>query len=218
MSIEKFATFDKINPMTKRAYISESRKAQSQNTKNRILAAARTLFASKGFEQVTIEEIAQKAEVSSPTIYAIFKSKRGILFILMDEALAPEKFEALVERGKKEKSPRKRLENAARIARQLYDAEKEQFDFLRGASLLDPVLKEMELEKERRRYQRQEEIVSTMHAEKAFKADISLEKARDILWAFTGRDLYRMMVIERAWSADEYEKWLGNLLITALLK
>lgn len=204
--------------MTKRAYRSESRKAQSQKTKNRILAEARVLFASRGFEQVTIDEIAQKAEVSTPTIYAIFQSKKGILFVLMDEALAPEKFEALVEQGKKEKSPRKRLANSARIARQLYDAEKEQFDLLRGASLLDPVFKELEMEKEQRRYLRQEEVITSMYAEKVFQEGISLEKARDILWAFTGRDIYRMMVIERGWTADDYEKWLSQLLIQTLLK
>ncbi|MCE5318547.1 MAG: TetR/AcrR family transcriptional regulator [Parachlamydia sp.] len=202
----------------KRAYNSESRKAQSQNTKNRILSVSKELFASKGFEKVTIEEIAQKAEVSSPSIYAIFQSKRGILFALMDEALAPEKFEALVETGKKEKSPGKRLENTSRMTRQLYDAEREQFDLLRGASLLDPVFKELELEKERRRFQRQEEFVQTMYAEKLFKKDLSLERVRDILWAFTGRDLYRMMVIERDWSSNDYEQWLAKLLIETLLK
>lgn len=42
-------------------------------------------------------------------------------------------------------------------------------------------------------------------------------KARDILWALTGRDMYRMLVIEQGWSSDEYEKWLTQLLINTLI-
>ena len=201
----------------KRPYNSSSRKAQSQKTKNRILACAKMLFESKGFETVTIEEIAQEAQVSAPCIYALFQSKRGVLLGLMDEALPSEQFEALVEQGKKETCPRKRLEITARIARQLYDAEKNQLTFLRGASILDPVFKGLEIERERRRHQRQKETVETMAQAKAFKNELSLSKIRDILWAFTGRDLYRMLVVERGWSSDEYEKWLAELLIQVLL-
>lgn len=201
----------------KRSYNSESRQAQSQKTKNRILAAAKMLFESKGFEKVTIEEIAREAGVSAPSIYSIFQSKRGILLDLMDEALPPEQHAALVEQVKREKCPRKRLEITATIARQLYDAEKTQLNFLRGASILDPVFKGLEVERERRRYQRQKETVEAMANEKAFKDNLSLSKVRDILWAFTGRDLYRMLVIEQGWSSNEYEKWLGDLLIQTLL-
>ncbi len=201
----------------KRSYNSESRQAQSLKTKNRILASAKMLFESKGFESVTIDEIAREAQVSTPSIYSIFQSKRGVLLGLMDEALPLEEFEALVELGKKETSPYRRLEITARIARLLYDAEKTQLSFLRGASILDPVFKSLETERERRRYQRQKEIVETMAQEKAFTESLSVAKIRDILWTFTGRDIYRMLVVERGWSSDEYEKWLSNLLIQVLL-
>jgi AcrR family transcriptional regulator len=172
------------------------------------------LIESKGFEKVTIEEIAREAQVSAPSIYSIFQSKRGILLGLMDEALPPEQHAALVEQGRKEKCPRKRLEITATISRQLYEA---QLSFLRGASILDPVFKGLEIERERRRYQRQKETVETMANEKAFTDSLSISKVRDILWAFTGRDFYRMLVVERGWSSDEYEKWLAELLIQVLL-
>ena len=72
----------------KRPYNSKSRQTQSQKTKNRILASAKMLFESKGFDKVTIDEIAREAQVSAPSIYSIFQSKRGILLGLMDEALS----------------------------------------------------------------------------------------------------------------------------------
>lgn len=201
----------------KRVYNSESRLAQSQKTKSRILSAAKKLFESKGFEKITIEEIAKRSLVSAPTIYSIFQSKRGILLALMDNALSPEQHKSLVEQGRNEKSPNKRLEITARIARQLYDAEKMQLNLLRGAFILDPEFKELEIEFERRRYKRQEETIKMMAKEKVFNEKIPLSKIRDILWVFTGRDIYRMLVLERNWSSDEYEKWLGKLLIQTLL-
>ena len=69
----------------KRIYHSETRQAQAVQTKRRILASAKYLFQSKGFEGLTIEELAQAAEVSAPTIYGLFQSKRGVLRALMDE-------------------------------------------------------------------------------------------------------------------------------------
>lgn len=206
-----------MSTQKKRSYNSTSRQTQSQKTKNRILASAKMLFESKGFEEVTIEEIAREAQVSAPSIYSIFQSKRGVLLGLLDEALPSEQHAALVEQGKNEKSPSKRLEITASISRQLYDAEKAQLSFLRGASILDPVFKGLEIERERRRYLRQKEAVETMANENAFKPHFSISKVRDILWAFTGRDYYRMLVIERSWSSDEYEKWLADLLIQTLL-
>lgn len=203
-----------MSTQKKRIYRSQTRQAQAQQTKRRILASAQMFFEAKGFEQVTVDEIAKEAQVSVPSIYAIFQSKRGVLLGLMDEALAPELFEALVEQSKRETCPRKRLAITASIARQIYDAEKAQASFLRGASILDPVFKGLELERERRRYQRQKETVESMAG--AFASHLSLSKIRDILWAFTGRDLYRMLVLERGWSSDEYEKWLSDLLIQTL--
>jgi hypothetical protein len=35
---------------------------------------------------------------------------------------------------------------------------------------------------------------------------------------YTGRDVYRMLVLERGWSSDEYEGWLAETLIKALME
>lgn len=202
----------------KRTYNSENRNAQAAQTRNRILEAAKQLFHSEGFECVTIEKLAQAADVSIPTVYSLFQSKRGVLFALMDEALPTERFNALVEEGKKEKSPKKRLMLSAKLSRQLYDSERAQIDIFQGVSVLAPEFKEQQKEREQRRYVRQEEFVSSLMKDKALLKGLSLSQARDILWAFTGRDIYRMFVIERGWTSDEYENWLAQLLIKTLIK
>ncbi|MBS1988485.1 TetR/AcrR family transcriptional regulator [Candidatus Dependentiae bacterium] len=202
----------------KRAYNSESRVAQAAQTKNRILEAAKRLFQAEGFDCVTIEKLAKQADVSAPTIYALFQSKLGIVRALMDEALPTDQREALVLKFVQEQSGEERLKISAKIARQMYDAERAQIDIFRGASVLAPEFKDLEKEREERRYKRQEEGVKVMAKEKILAQGMSATKARDILWAFTGRDMYRMFVVQRGWSSDEYEQWLAEILIKTLLE
>ncbi len=202
---------------SKRSYNSQSRQTKAAETRSRILEAAKRLFQSVGFELVTIDQLAQAAEVSAPTIYALFHSKRGILHALLDEALPSTQREALVAEAKLIKSPTKRILYGAKIARQMYDAERDQMGLLQGASVLAPEFKELELERERRRYQRQEESVKSLAKQKALIKGLTITQARDIAWAFTGRDLYRMLVVERKWSSDQYEEWIGQMLIKSLI-
>lgn len=201
----------------KRPYRSVARNAQAAQTRGRILVAAKNLFESEGFECVTIEKIAQSGNVSIPTVYALFQSKRGVLRALMDEVLPADQFDALVEMSIQEKSPEIRLSISAKIARQMYDAEKVQMNLFRGAVVLAPEFKELEKEREMRRYSRQEVTIKAMVREKSLAKGLSEAKARDILWAFTGRDMYRMLVVEQGWASEDYEKWLAQLLINNLM-
>ena len=204
--------------MKKRTYNSESRKMQAQETRVRVLSSARTLFESRGFERTTIEEIAQSAKVSPPTVYALFQSKIGILRDIMDAVLSHEHYEKLIRKTVIEQSPAKRLAMAATISRELYDAEREQLGTLQSVSILDAELKKFEVEREKRRYQRQEKSFTETVRLGGLATGLDVQKARDILWAFTGRDLYRLLVIERGWTSDEYELWLAHVLEKILIK
>lgn len=201
----------------KRVYNSKAREAQAEETKSRILEAAKVLFQQKGFDQVTIGELAEAAAVSMPTVYAVFKSKRGVLQSLIDTALPQDQFEHLVHDSMKENLPERRLQATAKLARKLYDAEKELMDILKGASVVSPELRKLEVEREERRYDRQGEYVKQLKKDGHLLQGLTLQKARDTLWALTGRDMYRMFVIERSWSSNAYEKWLADILVKSLL-
>lgn len=56
-----------------------NRKRQAEITKNTIYTRAREMFRQRGFDNVTIEEIAEAAGVSVGTIYYYFKSKQEIM-------------------------------------------------------------------------------------------------------------------------------------------
>jgi len=52
-----------------------------------LIEVGRALFAEKGFESVTVEEIAQTAKVSKPVVYEHFGSKDGLYAVVVDREM-----------------------------------------------------------------------------------------------------------------------------------
>ncbi len=55
--------------------------------REQLIAIARRLFAAKGFESVTVEEIAAKADVSKPVVYEHFGGKEGLYAVIVDREM-----------------------------------------------------------------------------------------------------------------------------------
>ena len=58
--------------------------ALNSDKAGRILASALTVFAAKGYQNATIQEISKSAEVSEGTIYEYFKNKEDLLFSTLE--------------------------------------------------------------------------------------------------------------------------------------
>jgi AcrR family transcriptional regulator len=201
-----------------RKYNSETRVAQAEATKKNILTSAKSLFTSKGFEKTTIGGIAVKAKVSPPTVYALFKSKEGILKELIQVTLFGPQYELLIEKYRALEDPIEALKIAAPITRAIYDAENTEIAFLRGACFLSPELNKISRDVERQRYERQEPTILKLQAHHLLKPGLDVKLARDIMWTLTSYENYRLLVIESEWPSDDYEKWLSDLLVRALVK
>ena len=65
------------------------------DVRERLLAGATGLFASKGYASTTVREIVERAGVTKPVLYYYFRSKEGIYLELMREPFG--KFASLVE-------------------------------------------------------------------------------------------------------------------------
>lgn len=52
--------------------------------REQLVDVGRKLFAAKGFEAVSVEEVASKAEVSKPVIYEHFGGKEGLYAVIVD--------------------------------------------------------------------------------------------------------------------------------------
>ena len=122
----------------KRKYNSQNRRNKAAQTRETIAEAAKELFARRGYESVTIEEIAVKAGVPVPTVYGLFKSKKGILKEVIERALFGREYEALIQQTKQIRHPLQRLRGVAKIARSVYDSERAGMNLLRGAVVVAP--------------------------------------------------------------------------------
>jgi AcrR family transcriptional regulator len=203
---------------TKRPYDSSSRQAAAQHAQHRLLEAARQSFLASGIDAVTIAEIAEKAEVSVSSVYALFESKAGILRALMSRAIFNADYERVAARLRAVTDPHEALRLTAAVARSIYEGEAKELALLRGAASFSPALEKLEAEFEDRRYELQSARIELLFELDAQRLGLSFERARDIMWMFTSRDCYRMLVVEKRWPPDEYEKWLAGLLLRELTK
>ncbi|MCQ4638388.1 TetR/AcrR family transcriptional regulator [Anaerovorax odorimutans] len=63
------------------------RELNKKKCRARILRASRRLFSSKGYESTTIEDVADRAEVSKATLYNYFPNKESLLIGIAEEEL-----------------------------------------------------------------------------------------------------------------------------------
>jgi AcrR family transcriptional regulator len=208
----------KSKPNLPRRYNSESRRANALESKRRILGVAKVLFSERGIDRVTIDEVSAAAGVSSPTVYALFRSKAGILQALIEGAFFGERYAVVAERTKTTNDPIELMHITASISRVIFDTEREEIGLMRGSSAFSPELKQVETEFERIRFELQEARARLLVKKFPAARALGLAKVRDIMWMYTGRDIYRMFVLERGWSSDAYEEWLAKTLIQALTK
>ena len=201
----------------KRLYKSLVRQRQAGDTRRRIVDATRELLQSQGYAGMTIEAIAERAEVSAQSVYAIFKSKTGILMELLDQSTFGADYEEAVRQALSASDPESRLRLAAPIARQIHNAQSATFDLLRGSGVVAPELAKLEQERECLRYERQERMIMSLRDAGRLLPELTYSTARDILWMLTGRDVYRMLVRERKWSSQKYQDWLADTLVRSLL-
>src|SRR6202012_3707552 len=65
-----------------------SRRIQKEATRKRVIAAAREIFDTRGYEGATIREIARHAGVSVGSVFTTFASKGEVLSEVMQQRLA----------------------------------------------------------------------------------------------------------------------------------
>jgi AcrR family transcriptional regulator len=202
----------------KRQYESELRNEAANATRRRVLNAAKTLFVRHGIDGVTIAQIADKAGVAASTVYATYKSKEGILRGLLRAALFGPRFEEAQAKLAGVTDPVALIRLSAHIARAIYEGESSELGLMRGASAYSPALRKLEQEFENNRFEMQEERNKLLFAQSKQRSGLALDEARRLLWMYTSRDIYRMLVQEGGWTPDRYQQWLSDTLVNALVR
>lgn len=202
----------------RRAYVSVQREKSAETTRTRVLRAASSLFSRRGIDAVTIDEIAARASVGGSTVYAIYGSKAGVLRALLETTLFGKAYRSALTRLEGALDPVERLAMTASVARAIYESESREIALIRGAGAFSPALRRLEQGLEERRYRLQAQRVYGLHAAKLLRKGLTLPKARRLVWMYTARDVYRLLVLEGGWSNDAYEAWLRETLVAALVR
>src|SRR5260370_31765454 len=105
----------------KRPYHSQVRQRQAEETRRRILEAARSLLESRGYAVTTLEAIAEMAEVSAKTIAAVFGSKRALLAAVINPEAFSTPVKLLIEELRATEDPSRQVSLVAQITRQAYE-------------------------------------------------------------------------------------------------
>jgi len=209
-----------IKPVkTTRTYNGALRAEQAQMTRARILDAARRLLVSGTYSSVTMEEIAKEAGVSYQTMYAIFGTKLRLAQGLIEVGF-PHVADALklLDALRQSDNPELGLRTAARVSRLIYEICADLLRFIRESG--DPALLAHYREREEQRLTDMTRFGLPAMLERSgrLRAGISSSEAVAVIWALTGPDQYTQLVFQRGWTPSRYEDWLGNALISMLLR
>ncbi len=203
---------------TSRRYQSELREAQALETRARIRAAARRLFASDGFAATTIVAVAREAKVSVPTVYAVFGSKAGIVRELMDELEQEAGGNDAAASILGEDDPHRRLEKFAAWIRSLFETGAPVFRAARAARLAgDEDAAGLADVGNARRHEGARFLADGFVAQSCLRDGLSVERAADTIFLLSSAELYFLATDARGWTADQYEAWLRDTLMDAVL-
>lgn len=165
---------------------------------------------------VSVGDIALAAAVSAPTLYALFQSKAGVLKAVVERSFFGARYAEIAKQAEKAREPEEILRITASISRVILDTEREEIGLMRGVSALSPELKAIETELEAIRFTRQEARAKFLVKSVPVARNLGLARARRPMDVYRPRRLSHA-VLERGWSSDEYEIWLAEALIKALM-
>jgi AcrR family transcriptional regulator len=195
-----------------------SRRAEyAEATRRAAIDAARSLFRTKGYFAVTVNEIAAQARVSPATVYAVNGGKQGLLRALIDEwSIAPEVSETS-ERIENLDDPVEILRYLTAMTRQMRQDYGDIMRLVIAAAPHDKTAAEG-LALATRRYRAGDAVAARRLADLgALRDGMDADEALDILWFYLGYAGFFTLVDDNKWSFAKAEEWLCAAVRQALL-
>jgi len=184
-------------------------------TRRQIAGAARRLFAERGYVGTTISAIATEADIPAPTIYSAFGTKAKILEEITRLWIVESGTQQQHEESLAQPDPVRRLQIAAHWHTRQMELGYDVITIYQEAARADPemalVLKSV-LDGRDRAIGK---LIDSLTEHLA--AGLTRASAVDLFVTCTLTEIYRSLVLERGWAPGDYERWLGELLVTQLL-
>ena len=208
----------------RRAYDSSSRKEAAKATRQSIFDAARRLFLERGYAGTTMPAIAQAAGVALDTVYATVGKKPTLFRLLIETAISgrdkavPAEERDYVHAIRAEPDAARKLQLYAAALRTIQPRLAPLFQVLQAAAPLDPDLKALWQEISQRRAANMRLLARELAATGRLRAGLSVPKVADIIWSMNSPEFYVLLVEQRGWSSEEFERWLAEAWIRLLLE
>jgi AcrR family transcriptional regulator len=207
-----------------RRYDSPRRREQAAATRRDILDAAQRLFERQGYAATTMAAIAAEAGVALKTVYVAFETKSGVLRALWHLLLRGDDDDVPVGDRQwyrdvvAEPDPERQLRLTARNSRTVKLRAGVLMEVIRGAAATDPDIEALWSRIQSDFYAIQRPIVEALHKKKALHRGLDITRATDILWTLNHPDVWQLLVRERGWTPDQYERWFGDTVCAQLLR
>jgi AcrR family transcriptional regulator len=208
----------------KRTYDGTRRAAAVRATKREVVEAARQLFVDQGYPATTVGQIAERSGVPQATLYRLFPNKRAILKMLVDVTLGGDdediefRQRTEVQEAFAMADPAEMLRAFAGVLRRLMDRSAAMQQVLATSAVVDREAAEMLDVVRQQRHTGQGRIVQELARRNALPAGLTPEAATDIVYTLMSPEVHRILTVERAWSADQYEEWLADAMTRLLLR
>jgi AcrR family transcriptional regulator len=205
-----------VKTTAKRHYDTRGRQASARETRRRILAAAGRLFLERGYAPTTMAAIAEEADVSIETIYLSIGGKASLVRYLVETALSGtnEPVPALQREGvqevRAEPDPRRKVQVFARIVRLLLERLAPIWQVVLQAAPADVELSALVDELLQRHASNMRLVVEHLAETGRLRPELSIDVARDVVWAMNSPEFYGLFVLGRGWTGEMFESWLAD--------
>ncbi len=202
---------------TTRPYHSSRRTQAAAETRATILAAAKRLFVEHGYGKVTVNDIAEEADLAVPTVYACTGGKSAILSIIIDEAIRDaivEETLSAIRQCSSEYDVIRVTAHGTRVDNERYH---DIVQVMKTAAAIDESATATLVESDRQYRQALSHIGRRLRDLDALKPGLTQKRATDTLWFYFGREAWHLLVADRHWSWNDAEQWLCQQAISALI-
>ena len=207
----------------RRRYDSPRRRAQADATRRDIIAAAQRLFEQQGYGATTMAAIAAEAGVALKTVYLAFETKSGVLraawnaLLRGDDADRPVAEQPWYVEVLEETDPDRRLLLNARNSVEGKRRIAAIVEVIRSAATADPEIGTLWARIQAEYHANQRAIVERLHQRDELAPGLDVDRAADILWTINHPNTWQLLVAERGWTPEEYERWAGETARAQLL-
>jgi TetR/AcrR family transcriptional regulator, regulator of cefoperazone and chloramphenicol sensitivity len=199
-------------------YTSPLRRRQAEETRSKVVEAARRLFAHNGFAATTIADVAREAGVSQQTIYGGFGGKQGLVVALIDLIDRDSDVPASLGRLLASDDPDEILDLAARIPRSVVERSGDLIVALAGAAPTDEAAAAAIAEGRKRHDAALAHAVSRLHGMGALREGVDADEAAAAFATLTSDSTFARLTERHGWDLDTCERWMRETLRTLYLR